>query len=180
VKQFFGEGGAGGGGGRPETGVKLIQRYYVFGFRRLPWLTKSWDFRGQKRVYKVFGMDPFWPVVFLSIGTLWSSVLLSALVCTFFGCIVLYSFKRDRLPLRLGDESDSDDTTSSEEEDNYDAVPQHDGGGSAGGKDLRMNGGRGLRSSSGELGLLRSDAADTLKNQPAVAIEEEMMELFAF
>lgn len=185
VTQLFGEGVAGGaGGGRPETGVKLIQQYYVLGFRRLPWLTESWDFRGQKRVYKLCGLDPFWPAVLLSFGTLWSSVLLAALVCAFFGCILLYTFKRDRLPLQLGDESDSDDMSSSEE-DEYNSADQfykpvaiHSG--SVSSQNARMLGISSPRDSSGELGMLRSGAAGFSENKPAAAIEEEMMELFAF
>ena len=169
VKQFFSDESP---SGEEEKGVKLIQQYFIMG--RIPWLTESWDFRGQKRIYKFFGLDPFWPMVLFSFGTLWSNFLLALLVCGFFGCVILYALKRDRLPLLLDSESDSNSSFSDDDDKDYTELIDVRRYGS--GSHVFTHGSRESRSS----GKLQFSSEDNDNETSGAVLEEEMMELFAF
>ena len=96
-----------------RDGVKILHQHYVMG---MPWLTELWDFRGQKRIYYLCGMDPFWPLVLLSLGTLYSSFLLACLVICFWGCVIIYTFQQQA---PLADASSDSDTSSDDEDEDW-------------------------------------------------------------
>jgi len=67
---------------------------------------------GNKHVYHVFGLDPFYWLVVFSVGTLYSNVFLTGLIFLFWGCVILYTFQETP---RLNADDDSD--SSSDESD---------------------------------------------------------------
>lgn len=147
-------------------GVKVIQKYYFMG---LPWLIESWDFRGQKRVYKFLGMDPFWPLIIFSFGTLWSKLLLAILICVFIYCTAVYSFKT-QTPLSLGDESDSD---TSSDDSGYEDYEDEEG---AEHLSMSKDAQHGDEFGNGKLEAYEVES----RNGKAAEIQDEMMEIFAF
>ena len=91
-----------------EEGVKLLSTHTVLGF---PYLTVSWCYLGNKHVYHLFGVDPFYWLLLFSIGALYSNVLLTCLIFIFWICVILYTFQET--PILGADddtESDSDDS----------------------------------------------------------------------
>jgi len=89
-------------------GVKLLSTHTVLGF---PYLTVSWCYLGNKHVYHLFGVDPFYWLLLFSIGALYSNVLLTCLIFIFWICVILYIFQET--PILGADddtESDSDDS----------------------------------------------------------------------
>lgn len=92
-------------GGASNVTVKLLRKYYIL--NTIPYLSVSWCYLGNKHVYHIFNLDPFCWLVLFSFGTLYSNVLLTCLVCLFWGCVILYTFQ-ETPTLRNADESNSD------------------------------------------------------------------------
>ena len=76
-------------------------------------MSVSWCYLGNKHVYHVFGLDPWYWLVAFSFGVLYSTILLTFLVLIFWVCVITYTFQETP---RLTDDSDSssDDSESDE------------------------------------------------------------------
>jgi len=96
-----------------ETTVKLLRKYYIM--NTVPYLSVSWCYLGNKHVYHVFGLDPFYWLVVFSVGTLYSNVFLTGLIFLFWGCVILYTFQETPRLRNADDDSDSSSDESDSE-----------------------------------------------------------------
>ena len=106
----------------PNGTVKLLRKYYFLNV--VPYLSVSWCYLGNKHVYHVFGVDPFYWLVIFSLGTLYSSILLNCLVVMCLGCVVMYTFQETPTFRNEDDESDSSSDDSDSETDENEMLTQ--------------------------------------------------------
>ena len=94
-------------------GVKLLHKYYCLG---VPYMSVSWCYLGNKHVYHIMGIDPFYWLALFSLGTLYSNVLLTSLILLFWGFVIMYTFQETPI-LSADDDSDSSSDDSSDSDD---------------------------------------------------------------